>query len=198
MPSRRASFQDVSSVLNEVISEFCSPLTNFTVDMDLSMKPAPAPATLHTLPTLAITEEELNESGIVDVSPRRTFDSDPMGSPHGAFGSPSLGPSPHASIRSRSPDTMRSRSPDTMRRSLCATPASSPGSERRRLYSCFLCDKHFNNASNLKRHERIHTGDKPYTCEHCNLAFGNSSNRRKHEKTCRQRAVAKVVFGAMP
>ena len=36
---------------------------------------------------------------------------------------------------------------------------------------CCYCDKSFNTPSNLKRHERIHTGDKPYQCSHCDKAF---------------------------
>lgn len=64
---------------------------------------------------------------------------------------------------------------------------SSPGCERKRVYACPDCHKLFSNSSNMTRHRRIHTGDRPYLCEHCNLAFGNSSNRRKHERSCKMR-----------
>eukprot|EP01147_Barroeca_monosierra_P010690 gene10691-2789_t len=55
-------------------------------------------------------------------------------------------------------------------------------------YVCEVCNKAFTSSSNLNRHRRIHTGDKPYKCQYCGAAFNNSSNRRKHERLyCKER-----------
>lgn len=55
---------------------------------------------------------------------------------------------------------------------------------KKRMYVCPFCGHIFSCSSNLSRHKRVHTGDKPYKCAHCGAAFSNSSNRRKHEQKC--------------
>eukprot|EP00041_Stephanoeca_diplocostata_P018990 m.402585 g.402585 ORF g.402585 m.402585 type:complete len:661 (+) comp21181_c0_seq6:143-2125(+) len=55
---------------------------------------------------------------------------------------------------------------------------------KKRAYVCPFCGHIFSCSSNLSRHKRVHTGDKPYKCAHCSAAFSNSSNRRKHEQKC--------------
>ena len=62
--------------------------------------------------------------------------------------------------------------------------AAVPRKRAKRLYSCEQCSYVSACSSNLVRHRRIHTGQKPYQCAHCAAFFTNSSNRRKHERRC--------------
>ncbi|XP_055909411.1 zinc finger protein 501-like [Eupeodes corollae] len=47
-------------------------------------------------------------------------------------------------------------------------------------YQCEECGKCFRNASNLKSHLVIHSGNRPYKCEFCNSGFSHPNSLRTH------------------
>ena len=52
-----------------------------------------------------------------------------------------------------------------------------------RPYECDVCDKAFRESGTLKRHMRIHTNEKPYECDVCEKRFRHSSNLKRHMRT---------------
>lgn len=59
------------------------------------------------------------------------------------------------------------------------------------------CSSAFTQVSNLIRHKRIHTGDKPYKCDKWNKSFASGSNLKQHRNThnsFKKRKVFKCEF----
>lgn len=55
-------------------------------------------------------------------------------------------------------------------------------SERETKYECDQCQKQFATGYKLRRHYRLHTGDRPYECSICNKFFSQSGNLKNHMK----------------
>ncbi|GAB1601358.1 uncharacterized protein LOC115217058 [Argonauta hians] len=62
----------------------------------------------------------------------------------------------------------------------------------RNTHKCQFCAKLFSSANNLRRHVRIHTGEKPFACRVCQRKFAQSSTRSKHEKTAHRELMSKL------
>ena len=50
-------------------------------------------------------------------------------------------------------------------------------------YSCGLCYKTFERKDSLKKHEKVHTGEKPHACKYCDYRSSQSSNLNTHIRT---------------
>jgi hypothetical protein len=53
----------------------------------------------------------------------------------------------------------------------------------RKRFNCLYCGKRFSKSSDIKRHLRIHTGERPYKCDVCLKAFRHSWHMVQHKRT---------------
>ena len=62
------------------------------------------------------------------------------------------------------------------------TPTAPTRRREKNMLPCNYCGKCFDRPSLLKRHIRIHTGERPHVCDICNKGFSTSSSLNTHRR----------------
>ena len=57
---------------------------------------------------------------------------------------------------------------------------STDGDNSQKRLGCSLCARVFTNASDLRKHMRVHTGERPFFCRVCQKTFTQSSDLYRH------------------
>ena len=55
------------------------------------------------------------------------------------------------------------------------------------IYSCLVCGSASSQCSKLKRHKKMHTGEKSFSCQVCGATFLNNSTLKIHLRTHTER-----------
>ena len=134
------------------------------------------------IPTICIEEdlemEESDRSSSTDIS---EFDSEKQTTGSSSENSEDIKASPH-------PQSMVSPLPSGLLEcKLCHQLLNTPDSvtkhayDEHGVYSCSICFRTFTAKNNMKRHIRLHTGQKPYKCPHCPLTFARRDDLKGHK-----------------